>query len=351
MTILHPEEIRDMTVQEREEELEQLEDKLEERNELEDELSHYGYNPDELEDKTLEELEELLEEIDEKLELIEELDVDMNDEQLSDITIEQLKSIREEKIEREELIASLLDKGLDEENLRNSSTKDLRKLKEELENTEEGLYREILQGTVDEVEEQLEDMDDPDYATVLRLEKQGKDRKTLKEYLEEELDQKEKDFEEEAEEDLEMLMGATSSEDDSEEDDKTNPIERFKNLGDELRSWRDRITRKNEDAKEKRRDLRVLNLLEEYRLMPKEEMAIKTAHVMKGYLEYRLGMERELTYSELADRLDSMPSSSEQLKVLADFFRAMQREEYLGHITVDMDSVLDASEEAVTELR
>ncbi len=45
-------------------------------------------------------------------------------------------------------------------------------------------YREAVSGTVGEAKEAIEDMEDPDYARLLELEEEGKDRKTLKEFLE-----------------------------------------------------------------------------------------------------------------------------------------------------------------------
>lgn len=45
-------------------------------------------------------------------------------------------------------------------------------------------YEEIVSGTVSDAKEALQDMDNPDYEAALEAEKQGKDRKTLKEWLE-----------------------------------------------------------------------------------------------------------------------------------------------------------------------
>lgn len=49
---------------------------------------------------------------------------------------------------------------------------------------EEADYDEILSGTVQEAKEHIDDLENPDYEAILEAEKQGKDRKTLKEYLE-----------------------------------------------------------------------------------------------------------------------------------------------------------------------
>lgn len=45
-------------------------------------------------------------------------------------------------------------------------------------------YSEIVSGTVGEAKEQLQELDDPDFSKALEAEKDNKDRKTLKEWLE-----------------------------------------------------------------------------------------------------------------------------------------------------------------------
>lgn len=45
-------------------------------------------------------------------------------------------------------------------------------------------YEEILDQTVDEVREAVNDLEEPDYEDLLEIEKNGKDRKTVKEFLE-----------------------------------------------------------------------------------------------------------------------------------------------------------------------
>ncbi|MFB6292469.1 MAG: hypothetical protein ABEI58_03685 [Candidatus Nanohaloarchaea archaeon] len=62
-------------------------------------------------------------------------------------------------------------------------------------------YEEILSGTVKEAKDAIRDLDDPDYDELLALEEDGKDRKTLKEWIESRLDE----AEEESEEDVEDL--------------------------------------------------------------------------------------------------------------------------------------------------
>lgn len=55
---------------------------------------------------------------------------------------------------------------------------------EERQATSETEYEQALDGTVSEAKESIQEMDDPDYDRLLQLEKVGKDRKTLKEWLE-----------------------------------------------------------------------------------------------------------------------------------------------------------------------
>ena len=62
-------------------------------------------------------------------------------------------------------------------------------------------FKDILEGTVDEVKDAIRDLDAPDYEGLLDAEKEGKDRKTVKEFIESKLpDEEEEDSEEEAEE-------------------------------------------------------------------------------------------------------------------------------------------------------
>ncbi|WP_414837249.1 hypothetical protein ACK3SF_03195 [Candidatus Nanosalina sp. VS9-1] len=65
-------------------------------------------------------------------------------------------------------------------------------------------FKDILEGTVDEVKDRIRDLDTPDYEGLLDAEKEGKDRKTVKEFLESKLptDDEEEDSEEESEEEI-----------------------------------------------------------------------------------------------------------------------------------------------------
>jgi hypothetical protein len=55
------------------------------------------------------------------------------------------------------------------------------------EEDEEEDYEEILAGTVGEAKDGIDELNNPDYEKLLELEKEGKDRKTLKQFLESKL--------------------------------------------------------------------------------------------------------------------------------------------------------------------
>lgn len=49
-------------------------------------------------------------------------------------------------------------------------------------------YEDILSGSIDEVKDEVDEMDDPDFQALMDAEKDGKDRKTLKQYFEEKME-------------------------------------------------------------------------------------------------------------------------------------------------------------------
>lgn len=94
-------------------------------------------------------------------------------------------------------------------------------------------YREILSGKVEEVKEEVDDLDSPDFEKLLKLEREGKDRKTVKEYLEdlqdqageaaEEVQDEAEEAAEEAEETVEEVEEEIDEELDSDDVEVTNP--------------------------------------------------------------------------------------------------------------------------------
>jgi hypothetical protein len=138
----------------------------------------------------------------------------------------------------------------------------------------------------------------------------------------------------EAEEDLEMLMGAVRGKKDGDNEEESDG-EGIKDRVEDLRGQlEDLIHRGGDEESEDTKDINpeeVKELLRDYRSLSREEAAIKTAHVMKGFLEQKLEINRELTYKELAKE---MPKKDEDMEKLSDFFLKMHREQYTGKIEI-----------------
>ena len=220
--------------------------------------------------------------IEEKRELADRAGLDYSDEKLEEISVEALQETVEEMERREELVKKLKSRGLEESKLEESSLDDLEKLEEQ------------TQEDIDEMKE-------------------------------------------EAEEDLQMLMGAAKS---SEEEDEARfsaeKIEEFKERFSEAFSSGE----EEEESSELDPD-DVEKVLEDYRSIGGQEGVIKAAHVMKAYLEKDLGIERELTYKELASEMEDRGRYGE----LADFYRELHREQYTGDLSVeDPDSRIELLE-------
>lgn len=269
------------------------EDEDSEQEEADEEGEESEEHDDEEKDEETED--EELSELERKKEIVESLEVEMGEEELEDISLEELKSIRDEKVEREELIDYLEDE-FDNEKLRDASTEDLRKLKRDLDDTED---------------------EDPS-------EKEGEEIK------------------EEAQEDLEMLMGAVKGKEDEEE--KKDRLSGIKNLRSNIKEKLNFGSDEEEEDDDGFKKEDIIDLLEEYGELGKYEAAIKTAHIMKGYLEYSESIDRELTYKELTEEIEA---NSEAMETLLEFFDDMHKDQYTGDITADMDEVIDASKKVV----
>lgn len=180
----------------------------------------------------------------------------------------------------------------------------------------------------------------------LRAELEEKNSEEQEEDEEKEENDKDKEaMEEEAEEDLQMLMGAGLSEEEVDESEsKLSQIENFK------QGLKQKLNREKDEEEETTTGIdeeQVLDVLEDYKDLPEREAAIKTAHIMKGYLEYRKGVERELTYSELADKLEE---SDESEKELSEYFEKMSKDEYTGNVNIDSGKIIETSREVVKKL-
>lgn len=314
------EEIDEITEEESEEETEDSDNDEEtgdeenkEEDEDEDVEDEETDEPDEEseeeEDPDVEnEMEDLIEEEDElaeKRELAEELGVEMGDEELQEIDIDKLKSMKDEQSRREELIQKMSE-DFDEEELRQSSTADLEKIFEDI-------YPEA-----DEKEEDHQ-----------------KDAEEI---------------EKEAKEDLQMLMGAIKSKDDGgkERESISDKIDKFKS------NITSKLNRGSEDEPEDEESAsldsdKVYELLEEYETTDAREASIKTAHIMKAYLEFALGIDREMTYNELAEELEEYQFEGNQ--TLQKFFKSMSKDQYTGHIDTELaENALESSKAAVKDL-
>lgn len=275
------------------------EDEPEEEPEEKDNEEQEDDKDESPENNSEEELDEegLSGEMQQKKEIAEELQADLSREELEDISLKELEEIRDEKAEREELIEDLKEE-FDEEKLRNASTEDLRKLKKDLDS-------------------------------------EGKSDK----------EKENEEIREEAEEDLEMLMGAVKAKKKTKETEES----RF-NLGDlsEMKSnLREKLSFRDDEEEEDEDELQkedIINLLEQYRELDQYEASIKTAHIMKGYLEYSEGIDREMTYRELSEEIDP---KTEEMEKLLKFFKKMNKDQYTGNITANVDEVIDSAETVI----
>ncbi len=243
-------------------------------------------------------------ELDEKREILEHLDIELTEEELEDISLEHLKELKDEKEEREQLIEELTDHGFDEEDLKSATTEDLKKISESLPEEES------------------------------KSEKEGEEKD-------------EEEIREEAEEDLEMLMGAVKSKDETkDEKDRLKDLKQFKS---KISSIFDRGSEEEEQEKQGMNAENVLEILQKYEQLNDKEAAIKTAHIMKGYLEYTENIDREMTYKELSDTLEG--ADNESLQRVLNFFEKMHIDQYTGDMeNIDIQEAINASKQTVEEL-
>lgn len=242
--------------------------------------------------------------LEKKKEIAEELELEMKEEEIQAFSVKDLEKIRSEKRHREDLIERLGEEGMSEKELRNSSTDDLEKIASGLDRDEEEKAQ--------EAQEEHEEM------------------------------------REEAEEDLEMLMGAVRDDEENSRDDSgKNTREKIEDLKNSIREKLDRSGDDEENASSGINADRVQEILDQYRELDDDEAMIKTAHIMKGFLEKSLGIERELTYKELAE---NMPEENQSMEELADFFLKMHREQYTGELNInDSDELIDTGEEVISQ--
>lgn len=247
-----------------------------------------------------------------KKQISEGLEAEIGEEQLESMSLEDLEELKSEQERREKIISELSEEGLDEDDLENATTGDLEKLHNQVFRSEEGNQENNNEGS-------------------------GKSKEEIKE---------------EAEEDLQMLQGAgkgSDEEDKDEEDKKEEAQEKIENLKTSIKEKFSRKENEEDDDGSGINRSSVKEKLDSYRGLNERESAVKTAHIMKGYLEYRLNIEREMTYAELAENLPS--DEYEDMEVLSNFFKQMQEDEYTQNIRVDsIEDILDASLNVVDQL-
>lgn len=305
------EDVQDSSAGDKSEEIEeQIEDNLEAIEEASDEEEQ----EEETDTKEDEAQESENGELEEKKEMAEGLDTEFSDEELEALSLDDLEELVKEEKRRKELISSLKDEGLEEEDLVNASNSDLEKLYSQVDEASGSGDSDDSGGSDDE------------------------ERKSKEE------------IREEAEEDLEMLMGAGKER--TEEGDDLDRLEAAQEKIKGLRgNLKNSVSRKDEEEESEKAfsGEKVMDKLESYEGLGDREAAVKTAHILKAYLEFRLGIDKEMTYDELADRLpvDEYSDMSE----LADFFNQMQRDEYTKNIHIgNMDEVIETSKSVIEEL-
>ncbi|MFB6167039.1 MAG: hypothetical protein ABEJ62_02135, partial [Candidatus Nanohaloarchaea archaeon] len=68
--------------------------------------------------------------------------------------------------------------------------------------------------------------------------------------------------------------------------------------------------------------------------------------ILKGYLEFKFEIEREMTYAELADELEGR--KGKHLDEMVKFFRNLAKDEYAGTMDEEeIDSIVETAEKVV----
>jgi hypothetical protein len=261
--------------------------------------------------------EEDLTELEKKKQILEELEMDLPEEELAQISLEELEQLRDEKGKREDLISRLSSK-FDQEQLEKVTTKDLEKLDDEVGGSDEGLSKQEAQKKEEEAKRQKK-----------------KDEEQMKK---------------EAQEDLEMMMGAVKNSGDEDNDSGPGTVDQIKQLPDKVRG----ILSHGEEEEEETTgfdESKTIEILEEYSEAEDREATIKTAQVMKGYLEYALGIDREMTYAELAEEMEERELESDNIETMIEFYRSMKISVYTGNVETDnIGKVIEAAKDTVKEL-
>jgi phenylalanyl-tRNA synthetase alpha subunit len=145
------------------------------------------------------------------------------------------------------------------------------------------------------------------------------------------------------------MMGAETS-----QEGEDSSKEKKNELKDKMEDLKENISEAlhtvKDSTEEETQEEKVIALIEHYRKLDDREQAIKTAQVMKGYIERLTGAERELTYNELSEKLSKHEYNS-SIERMEEFFRSMGKREYSGKLVVqDMDEVVKAAKNTVDTL-
>jgi large subunit ribosomal protein L24 len=123
-----------------------------------------------------EELEEALEE-DEEEEMMQQMQSgESGAHEQYEEDLEEIEEEVEEAVEDEE--------AEDSDESSDTTSSEEEEAEEETEETSEADYDEIVSGTISEAKDQIKELENPDFDALIEAEKSNKDRKTMKEYLE-----------------------------------------------------------------------------------------------------------------------------------------------------------------------
>lgn len=242
------------------------------------------------------------EELERKKKLSEKLGLELSEEELREQNLDDLEELDDEKEHRSKLVQELIKEGFEKEKLDQVTTDDLEK---------------IAKSSIKKK----------------KVKKKSEDREKIIEG---------------AENDLRSLMGVIHKDKEKADEEKFNPKE---TINEYKQKFADILNRKDEEDEEDTGEIdkkKIKDLLNSYRSNKREEAAVKTAQVMKTYLEQQLEVERELTYKEMSERL---PKSKKEMEKLADFFNKMNREQYTGKLEVSREKeFIDTSLEVIDSL-
>ena len=256
-----------------------------------------------------------------------ELGEDLLPDKENNVSVEDLekKIVRQEKRDRDKLIDILNEEGFARKDLQEITTSDLRKLVNAKEEGEEVREMEHEEAERNKLIKKLS-------ARGLSEEKLKmasiKDLKSLwSKYEDKENTVSEEDMEkyiEEARKDLARLM--ISSEDMEEREDRK--------VSSKVTGLAKNLSKKfNASATNGGKNMRKYNFkrtLDSYSDLSKNEAAVKTACLFKGYLEIMYKDLMKLNYKELSERI---PSENQRLRDLSRFFRMMHQNRGLNELS------------------